>query len=223
MYRFFFEGNRVSDTTKLLRLTDIPASMKNHYNLQNARVVAHSLVQFFMLYDKRVFNICNSMMFLGVGILILLHIQPEYKKWKPWSLAAVYLSMWILLPAVGFSVLWLSGACNYLWMCAVILLFLLPYRVYILNLCRGEHPYTMIVITAITGFLAGASKENGGGAAILWVLLFFIVYGNVKRFLYGVSAVWPPVWQALLFLCWPQAVSGRSEEIFLSRVSFLNG
>lgn len=55
---------------KITTLT-IPYSMYNHYMNWNGRFVAHSVVQYFMQFDtKLVFDICNSLIFVVLLLLI---------------------------------------------------------------------------------------------------------------------------------------------------------
>ncbi len=173
MYHFFWEGSRPGSTTRLLQgIADIPASLWNHYQGFNGRVVSHGIVMFFMLFDKMVFNVCNSLMYVVMGWLLLFYIEAEKKKRRPWHLGVIYLAMWTFFPHFGWSVLWVSGSCNYLWMNGLLLLFFFPYH---RRMSAGEtfgHPLLICLPVMILGFLAGASSENGGGAIVLLAMLF---------------------------------------------------
>ncbi len=173
MYHFFWEGARPGPTTRLLSgISDIPGSLWNHYLGFNGRVVSHALVMFFMLFDKMVFNICNSLMFLAVGWLLLLYIEADPVKRKSWQLGVIYLAMWTFFPHFGWSVLWVSGSCNYLWMNALILAFFLPYHRYErTGKAEGRGIWKAVLMVPL-GLLAGASSENGGGAIGLLAALF---------------------------------------------------
>ena len=102
-YHYFFDSCMPSDTTRLLNgIFDIPASMFNHYNIWGGRIFAHSIVQFFMLFDKNVFNIFNSLIYLLMGIVIYKHIFPVCKKYSPFWLIYIfvyvdfYTNIWII-------------------------------------------------------------------------------------------------------------------------------
>ena len=57
-YRYHFFYSSSQDNIRWLSgIGDIPLSMWNHYNLWGGRIVAHSIVQFFALFHKSVFNI----------------------------------------------------------------------------------------------------------------------------------------------------------------------
>lgn len=181
-YHFVYENPLPTESSRLLSgIWDIPYSMANHYKLWGGRVVAHSIVQFFMLFDKWVFNIFNSLIFALCGILIYFHIERDYKKHNPLWLAAIYFAMWFFIPQFGISVLWVSGACNYIWMATLILLFLLPYRY---SLHKKLTPVKSLLCTAGMipfGFIAGCTNENAGGAAALTAAMLAALYFSSKK------------------------------------------
>lgn len=172
-YHFVYESTLPTENSRLLSsIWDIPYSMTNHYNIWGGRVVAHSIVQFFMLFDKWVFNIFNSLIFALCGVLIYFHIQKDYKKHSPLWLAVIYFAMWFLIPQFGITVLWVSGACNYIWMVTLILSFLLLYR-HCLDK-RLSPLWSILAAVAIIpfGFITGCTNENAGGAAVLTAAMF---------------------------------------------------
>lgn len=175
MYHFFWEGAKPGPSTRLLSgIFDLPGSLWNHYLGFNGRVVSHALVMFFMLFDKMVFNVCNSLMYLATGWLLFLYMEPDPGKRKPWQLGVIYLAMWTFFPHFGWSVLWVSGSCNYLWMNALLLIFFLPYQRRMDAGKSEKHRIIQAVLIVPLGLLAGASSENGGGAVGLLALLFVI-------------------------------------------------
>lgn len=181
MYHFFWEDGMPGETVRLIRGPgDLFLSLWNHYRGFNGRIVSHFFVMLFMRFDKWVFNLFNTLMYMLVGVLILSHIEGRPSRWRPGYLAAVYVGMWMFFPHFGLSVLWLAGACNYLWMSGVILLFLLPYRRYV-DAPGGEgHLLGKSIGMALMGLLAGCTNENSGGAAIL-LALFLTGYGIYEK------------------------------------------
>ena len=173
MYHFFWENPMPTDTTRPMNgISDLPLSLWNHYNKFNGRIISHTFVMFFMMFDKMIFNICNSFVYVLTGWLLLLYIEPDFRKWNPSYLAAIYLAMLVFFPDFGWSVLWVAGACNYLWMNALILSFFLPYHFYMSTSRTGQHPFLKALIIILPGFMAGGSNENSGGAIVLLSLLF---------------------------------------------------
>ena len=174
MYHFFWEGSRPSAETRVLdRIADIPLSLKNHAERFNGRIISHALVMFFMMHDKVLFNICNSLMYLLLGWLLLIHIERDHRRWRAGYAAVIYLAMWVFLPVTAHTLLWLSGACNYLWMTVLALVFFLPYHLYMSTPSDSEK-YQVLkgVLIVPVGLAAGCSSENIGGAVILLTALF---------------------------------------------------
>lgn len=173
MYHFFWENPMPTDTTRPMSgISDLPLSLWNHYNKFNGRIVSHTFVMFFMMYDKMVFNICNSFVYILTGWLLLIYIEPDRRKWNTWYLAAIYLAMLVFFPNFGWSVLWVAGACNYLWMNALVLIFFLPYHFYMSTSKDDRHSFLKALAIILPGLMAGGSNENSGGAIVLLSLLF---------------------------------------------------
>lgn len=174
-YHYFYAARVPTDETRLLTgPLDIIGSIASHYQVQNGRSLSHSMLQFFCLFDKPVFDVVNTFVFLLVGQLVLWHIfggQP----YRVAHEAAVYLAMWIFIPYFGQSVLWMSGSVNYLWMSAVTLLTLLPYRFHHPN---GKSPKKLIGIMLVVGFIGGSTNENSAGAWILLAILFMWLWAR---------------------------------------------
>lgn len=173
MYHFFWESPMPTSETRVLEgIADLPLSLKNHSEGFNGRIVSHAFVMFFMMYDKLIFNICNSGMYLLMGWLLLTYIESDPKKWKAQYLAVIYMSMWVFFPVTGHTILWLSGACNYLWMSCLILIFFLPYHFYMENSRLGKYQILKGMLIVPIGLMVGCSSENMSGAVILLAVLF---------------------------------------------------
>lgn len=219
MYHFFFNGKLPNASTTALSIKDLPSSIWNHYCGYNGRAVAHIFVQFFMIHNKLWFNICNSIVFLLTGILLLAHIRPNPKNWSPKALAFIYTSMFFFFPHFGLSVLWLAGACNYLWMCFLLLLFLLPYKKY-----QGEYStknkLLKIILMSFLGLLSGCSNENSGGAIILLstLLIGYWVWKHWKIPAWSIAGVLSACVGFLILLLAPGGKARMSEGLLSSGV-----
>lgn len=176
VYHFFYQTSSPTEIAHQQKISTllIPLSMWNHYFLWNGRFVAHSIVQYFMQFDTKIpFDICNSLIFV-VLIMTMDKFASKLsnKKAQAFVLPLIFAFTWFYLPFFGQSVLWVSGAGNYLWMSVIYLGFIMY------NLKFREASLQTFVAAGIIGFLAGASNENSGPAVILIVLLFMI-----KRFI----------------------------------------
>ena len=172
-YHYMYDGYLPDGVVRpLTSVADIPESMYNHYFLWGGRVVAHGILQFFMLFDKWVFNLCSAGMFVLLGVLICLHARPRLSSLRPVPLLASCLGLWLLLPQFDLSVMWMSGAFNYLWMACLILGVLLPFRCWRGSRYTPDSAALRALVMAPLGFLMGWTNENSGGAAILLVLFY---------------------------------------------------
>lgn len=169
-YRFVYKSPRPTDSLeKINGFRSIIKSQISHYNIWNGRFVAHSIVQFFMQYNKIIFNIFNSIAFLSLGLIIYFivntakHVRHNIKMFL-----LIFLSLWLFIPEFGKSVLWLSGSGNYLWMAIIYSLFLL------FNLQSFQTNFFTIITSIILGFLSGATNENSGPATTLIIVLLII-------------------------------------------------
>lgn len=179
-YSFVFKQMPVEPIEKIDGISSIIRSQIHHYNIWNGRFLAHSIVQFFMQYNKVIFNILNSAAFILLGFIIKSIASKPDNKYSKSTYCVIFGLMWLLLPDFGKTVLWVSGSGNYLWMS-------LFYSSFILFISRKSNSSLANIATSIIiGFLAGATNENSGPAAILIAIL--IVSSDIK-FGYGLK-IW---------------------------------
>lgn len=168
LYHFFFTGEWPAKHLRGIHNgLDLIQSVQNHTRLFNGRFVAHTWVMTMMQFPKTVFNVVNALVFVVVGWLMNIHVFGK-QRIKVGFLALTFTLMWFGLPDYGTTILWLSGAINYLWMALIYLLFLLPYR---FNY-QAHHPTLMAVGMSILGFLAGATNENTAPLTLFIALAF---------------------------------------------------
>ena len=155
-YNFMYESFMPNDgVQRLSSFSDIIKSMYNHYFMWGGRITAHTLVQFFLMFDKQFFNIINSIAFVGLAVLVYLHSNVSKKINIPLLIGIIIFSLWFFIPQFGLTVLWVSGAGNYLWCTIIILLFLLPYRKYLENEHSFKDNTLNFILMIIIGILAG--------------------------------------------------------------------
>ncbi|HNX59329.1 MAG TPA: DUF6056 family protein, partial [Spirochaetota bacterium] len=152
-------------------LHDVIVSQYHHWLDWGGRNIAHFFCQFFLMYDKSVFNIFNSLMYVIFTLLIYFHAAGIRSKFKPYLFVIINLLLWIFLPAWGQDILWLTGSCNYLWGSAFILAFLLPYRLSFLDSEKFGKYFATIMF--IAGIVAGWSCEHTASAVMVIFVLFF--------------------------------------------------
>lgn len=145
---------------------DIFTSQRNHYNIWGGRVISHSILQFFLWIGKPAFNLVNALVFvlLAVEIYWLVDRGRVSLDFKPSRLLWIFFALWIFSPGFSNVMLWMSGACNYLWTATILLAFLLPYvRQWFNDRSLEINPLVML----IAGVFAGWTNEN----TVCWFIL----------------------------------------------------
>jgi hypothetical protein len=135
-------------------------SVYNFYFDWSGRIVSTLCLRFFLLLDKQIFNIINSLFYVNLGIIIY-HLATNDKKPKPCLLLVIYFLMWFCLPAYRETALWLTGSVTYMWMTVIILAFFLPFKALYYGKNIFKSKIFGFVIMFVTGMLAGCAFENG--------------------------------------------------------------
>ncbi|MBQ9687386.1 MAG: hypothetical protein IJV41_12710 [Oscillospiraceae bacterium] len=165
-YRYCFS---YADDSRITSVADIFPSMAAHRLGMNGRVIAHFLVQLFLLLPKGVFNVVNSLFF--VALVWLLHrLAVGGARPNVLLLLCVFGCLWILQPEFGQVFLWLDGSVNYLWCAVLCLLWLLTFvREFRDNADPGTFGRILFILYS---FLVGAYSENATVAMVAMGLLF---------------------------------------------------
>jgi hypothetical protein len=164
---------------RVTSLSDIIQSQINHYYMWGGRSVVHFIAQILLMLPSYIADLLNTLIYLGYVFLIYFHVKG--RKGNSISLfILINLAVWFFQPVFGDTILWITGAANYLWGTWLILLFLLPYRLY-----EGRKPgitrqAIYPVLTLLLGVLAGWTNENTAAAMIVAVILFFIYFRSHK-------------------------------------------
>ena len=164
-YAFIWDGEHggnlidgIGQRERVNSFSDIFQSQWSHYFTWGGRVIPHIFVQFFMWAGKDLFNICNTIVFI-ILLWLINYIATGQKNFSKITLIWLLIGFWFCVPEYMFTVLWLTGACNYLWMSLLQLLFLLPYL-------RQSDFMSKTILLLIIAFLAGGSNEAGAIASI---------------------------------------------------------
>lgn len=165
-YTYIFGTN-----DRVTSISDVFVSQYNHYFIQNGRSVVHTLLQFFLLLGKPFFNFLNTGAFIFFVFLLMWHIYGKIK-YNPYLYTLLSLTIWFSLPAFGQTILWMSGSVNYLWGAIIILLCLLPFRLYLNN--QYSNSIILNIGMLFLGFLGGWISENTSGGLILLIILLML-------------------------------------------------
>ena len=159
--------------------SDILISQLQHYFAWGGRTVAHIFVQFFVWQDKIFFDVANVFVFAALVLLLFkvgtgLPLREMNKSYLLLILAGIY----FCTPAQIITTIWLTGTCNYLWMCTLEILFLLPFAEYYRR--KNFLPYPLILVPFL-GFLTGWSSEPGAAVTIFVTFMFLIHFRREKN------------------------------------------
>jgi hypothetical protein len=158
---------------------DIALSMRNSYFETGLRVLPSILGPLFMMTDKTVFDICNTLIYIIFILLIAFHITGSFRKNNLTLFVIISLLLWFFTPAWGEDFLWLCGSCNYLWTTVLLLFFLVPFRKKI-ALDTYRLPIVFSILFFLLALLSGSCNENSG-IAVLFLLFCYALYKLKKR------------------------------------------
>ena len=158
-------------------LGDIFYSQWQHYFSWGGRSVAHVFVQFFVNHEKIFFDAANTFVFAALVILLFkigtgLPLREMKKSYLLMILAGIY----FCAPSQIITMIWTTGACNYLWMSALELLFLLPFA-------ETYHRKKFLTPNSsfLIAFLAGWSIEPGAAVTIFVTFMFILHFYKEKN------------------------------------------
>lgn len=137
-----------------------------------ARIVPHMFVALFTdITGKGIFNIFSTVGFILLCYLLAAVATPDKKLRLPVTLLAAAL-IWFAIPGVFEACLWMAGACNYLFVAIIILIF---YRAIISD---SPHviPLWSLPLWFAFGFLTGWTNEGfttglSAGCAVYYIAL----------------------------------------------------
>lgn len=219
-----------ADYSRIESVGDIVESMAAHRETINGRIIAHSMVQLFLLLPKAVFNTANGLAAALFVFLISLYSDHGHEKKNAFVLAIAVLALWYFVPQFGEVFLWLDGAFSYGWAMLFSLLFVFPfYREFCGNGCgkyTHTHTHTRARVLAealfvVFGFIAGAYSESISLAMLF--IAFCLSAGilvqkrKVPPFLAAAFAA--AVLGYLFLMLSPSELGGRAGEFSLSAIA----
>lgn len=152
---------------------DLIKQQYGEYLSNSGRVVGQFNIRLSLAGSKQIFNIINSTMFLALVLLIYANIKRK-RKYDILVLLAVIVFLWKYAVSFGQTMLWICGACNYLWGSVFILGFFTFYRYWLEHTEKLKHPALLAAGTFFFGLLAGWCNENTSGGGLLLILMFTV-------------------------------------------------
>ena len=124
-YGYMFIGKFFDMDRPVRGIADVLISQYCHYFNFNGRSVVHTIVQLFAgILGRSLFYICNAVVFAAF-VYVLTRLTTKVSALNVLFTAAV---VFLLYPHFGATVLWLSGAVNYLWVSFAVCLFLMLFE-----------------------------------------------------------------------------------------------
>lgn len=215
-FSFGVDGQRVASFSSIFE------ALSQHRLYTNGRVIAHFFVYLFLWLPKSIFNLVNAAVCtLCIWLLYRFWRSEESGKNRVLLITALCV-IWVFLPGFGDVVLWLTGACNYLW--GMVLFLLLVYQFYCVYLQRpcalagNKGLFLQGIVCLPLAFFTGAYSENGGLAMIFLLICLILVMLLEKR---KIAAA---LWITLIafaggfafLMAAPAEIHGRTAELSLS-------
>lgn len=157
------------------------------YMTWTGRSVLQVILKIFSLMPKWVFNLFNSLCFVMLTLLIYWNVK-ERKKYDAFLFVFINLLVWNFSVEFSQTVLWMGGACNYLWGIVILLGFLTCFRYFLENGRSYTKTVPISVLMFLFGVLAGWGNENTSGGGILIALIFSLLYFKKEKKIYPWTA-----------------------------------
>lgn len=178
-FKFVWNGfdARTGQEVRVSSIWDILESARNYYTFSGGRVVCHTIVFALVNMNRWVYSVLNALMFVTAGILIRKHMKEKLAEKNRFTLPLIYISMFMLLPVWGDSVLWISGSVNYLWAGTAML-----WAIYLID--KDDKSRDNQLLTCIAVLIASATNEISGGILAIILILRLIAWGKKNTYYY---------------------------------------
>lgn len=152
------------------------------YMTWTGRSVVHIIARLFLLMPKTVFNLVNPLIYVLLTLLIYKMTTKDNTTFYSFKYFLINVFLWLFVPAFGQTILWETGAANYLWGGIIVASFLFLYhRYYEKEQELSFNPIVNSILLLILGILAGWCNENTSGGMILIVLGYLYFYHQKKK------------------------------------------
>lgn len=180
LYSFIWQGNAMNvplpaNAARVSSFSDLLASQWSHYLTWGGRSIAHTVAQFFLWKGKGLFNFANAF----VGTLLVAEIYWCIHKGKvsfsfePKKIFWIFFALWAFTPGFTPVFLWLTGACNYLWTCVMLIGFMVPFiKKYYYPEGKAGDSVLFTGFMFFFGIFSGWTNEN----SVCWIILLLVLF-----------------------------------------------
>lgn len=130
------------------------------YMTWTGRSIGHIILRCFLSGSKAVFNVANSIVFVLLTLLMYWNIDHK-KKYDVAVYLLINLLLWLFAVMFCQTVLWETGACNYLWGSTIIMLHITLYRWRLKKTEQGNEKKILMwsVILFLLGYCQGGAMR----------------------------------------------------------------
>lgn len=151
-----------------VRITNIQQIITNQifdYFHINARVFLHGIVQFLLIFDKKLWSILNPLVIVIIIFLVsyILYIVTK-KQTKLIYIMIMFLTIFLLLYNYKNLIYWVAGSVNYVWVFLLLILVFLYYIKYGLL----SHPFITFFICLFSSMIC----------EVMGIFIFTIIIGD---------------------------------------------
>lgn len=226
-----------ADGQRMVSFSQLIPSMVAHRQKVNGRIIAHFLVQLFLMLPQIFARVLNAAMFTLLPILTVYMGKKVTGNKNPWLMSLMlgfaFASIWIYEPAFGQVNLWTDGAFNYLWSTVLTLIYIFMYLLFCgaddSDHSRKNHWVAKCAFLFFS-LVIGAYSENGavaaGAFAVVFMLLRVLVEKKHSTPLQWVSIVFIMIGFAYMMLAPAEALKvadGYSAKKFIESLAEILG
>lgn len=175
---------QLTEEVKLHSIVDLFAYGYEHYMTVNGRSNTHMVVRLVLQQNVWIFNVVNSFCFIGLINLIYYNVRGR-KAFDNKVYLWVNILVWLFSVEFGQTILWKTGAINYLWATTLIMGFFTCFRKVEEMWGQIRHPVLVNILLFLFSILAGWCNENTSGGLLLYILICMGIAWYRKRKVYS--------------------------------------
>lgn len=187
-YAFYNKVWTGQDTFSLSRVFE---QAENFYTTWTGRYVSTVINYVLLYFPKIIFNILNSLVFIGL-IFCIYKIVKKEKENRPDFLWIIFAMIWLFVPRTGETMFWQIGSVIYMWTFFGIVLFSMPYCNLIKNKTNKKHNIILSILMLVSGVIVGNGFETNS--------LMFIVFLTLALMVVFIRDKKLPLWSILGYI-----------------------
>ncbi len=159
----------MDDVSKANNFFDLFVQEYQHYVSHTGRSISHIILRIFLFIgNKAVYNIVAGIVFVVMSLLIYFNVYNR-RSYDVKLYGIVLALVWFFDAAISDTVLWMDGACNYLFTGTIVMGFMTLYRYGV----KKDKNYGILPTIGLFffGMVAGWCNENTSGGLIVFIII----------------------------------------------------